>query len=138
MIRSEDIAYSDKRIVVLHPQCKKGILICTHVPKNRIYLSCNIPYYVRDIDYSTTKNEIISSYGYLWLIQKKKIYIRVDPYKTYIDDTLMTLEEYMNTRRNMSIFKQCIYNVNNKYRIGFHAFKLSFFDIVKVDDDINI
>ena len=133
MIRSEDIAYSDKRIVVLHPQCKKGILICARVPKRRIYLSCKIPYYVRAIDYSTTKNEIISSYGYLWLIQKK-IYIRVDPCNTYIDDTNMTLDEYMNSRRNMSIFKQCIYNLGNKYRIGFHAFKMSFFEIVTLDD----
>ena len=62
-----------------------------------------------------------------WLIQKK-IYIRVDPCNTYIDDTNMTLDEYMNSRRNMSIFKQCIYNLGNKYRIGFHAFKMSFFE----------
>ena len=70
MINDEDIIYQDNRISILNKTCKKGVIIGSHT-KDFGFLKFGIPFYVREIDYSSPVKEIISLYGYSWFLQKK-------------------------------------------------------------------
>ena len=116
MINDEDIIYQDNRISILNKTCKKGVIIGSHT-KDFGFLKFSIPFYVREIDYSSPVKEIISLYGYSWFLEKKRTYIRVDPENTYIDNTRIKLSDYMKNRENMSFIRQFLYNESNMYYI---------------------
>jgi hypothetical protein len=104
-----DIMYSDELVCILHPNVKKGILIFTKPDTNvNVYESglktgkrlkeegidfgrsiyhphifFRAPYYPNTIDYSSTYTEILSLYGPDFN-KENKIFIRVDPNKTYV------------------------------------------------------
>jgi hypothetical protein len=117
MINDEDIIYQDNRIAILNKTCKKGVIIGSHTTDYG-FLKFNIPFYVRDINYSSPVKEIISLYGYSWFLQKKRTYIRVDPEKTYLDHTRVKLSHYMKNREDMSLFRQFVYNDSSLYHIS--------------------
>jgi hypothetical protein len=157
MIYCEDILYSDQYISILKPDINKGILICSENINSLIvnnvyyqkehfesitynylsdygmiahekYINFIVPYYVRDINYTSPKNEILSSYGYSGLSQNK-IYIRIDPDNTYIfnksnnlDDmsvhsSKISLSYYMKKYNNVSMIKQFLFSKSKNYKI---------------------
>jgi hypothetical protein len=120
MIKQEDIAYSDNKITVLYPESKCGVLLSSRIPKFGSYIRFNIPFYVGPSDYRNKKSEIINSFGYLWMIEKKRIYLRVDPERTYISETNETLASYMNRRKHIPYFNQFFSNFSNKYHVDCH------------------
>lgn len=110
-IEQSDIMYQDDLVCILKPDIKKGIMVWTHYTQSsrtnslcefglktgkqlksegiefertkiHPYIFFRAPYYSRDIDYESVETEIISSYG----VQKNKskVYIRVDPNKTFV------------------------------------------------------
>lgn len=131
MIRSEDIVYQDNRIVILNPYCKKGVVIGAPIPKKTSIYQFNVPYFICDINYSTPFREVLCSYGFVWL---KRTYIRVDPEKTYIDESNIRLIDYMKQKYNISIFQQFLKNDSNKYHISVHVSKLSIFNVVTLGE----
>jgi len=54
--------------------------------RNKIhpYIFFRAPYYSRDIDYTSVETEIISSYGEKQLVIEPRVFIRVDPDKTFV------------------------------------------------------
>lgn len=129
MIRSEDINYQDNRITILKKECNKGVIIGSYMTNPRFF-QFNVPFYVCNINYSSPRREIISLYGWSWLFQKKKLYIRVDPEKTYIDESNIKLSDYMKNRELTPLFLQILYNDSRKYHIGVRANYLNRFNIV--------
>ena len=106
--RLEDILYSDDDVCILHPNVKKGILIFTYyshpdcinglktgsqLQNERIYFDRSIihpyiffraPFFSNSIDYTTIDTEIESSYGKILITSPSKIWIRIDPDRTYV------------------------------------------------------
>lgn len=109
---------NDKRIAILDKNCKTGVIIGSQSTKPHFFYTFTIPFYVRPINYSSPVNEIISLYGYLWFFQKKRIYIRVDPERTYLDESNVKLSDYMKGRQSMSLVQQFIYNNSHRYHIS--------------------
>ena len=112
-ITQDDIMYQDNLVCILRPDVKKGIIILTNYTKSlnkeslcklglksgkqlqkegidfgKIIFHSHIffraPYLSGDIDYSTIETEIISSFGEELVGEKNKVFIRVDPDKTYV------------------------------------------------------
>ena len=112
-IEKSDIMYQDDLVCILRPDVKKGVIVWTHYTqpprmdslcelglktgkqldsegvefgrsKIHPYIFFRAPYYSRDIDYSTPETEIISSYGKREIGIKSRVFIRVDPDKTFV------------------------------------------------------
>jgi hypothetical protein len=157
-ILPEDIMYQDDLVCILKPNVKKGILVFSHYTKPKEMASlCDIglktgqllkeegvefgrdvyhpyiffraPFFSREIDYSTIKTEIISSFGEVKI--DSLVFIRVDPDKTFVfsseirplyrpprngeydlamvselDKSKKTLSEYLSIIRTNKITKQ--------------------------------
>ena len=113
-IEQSDIMYQDDLVCILNPEVKKGIIVWTHYtpPKgmdslcelglktgkqlqtegiyfgrsNKIhpYMFFRAPYYSRDIDYTPVETEINSSYGEGQIGTEPRVFIRVDPDRTFV------------------------------------------------------
>jgi len=112
-IEESDIMYQDDLVCILKPEVKKGIIVWTHFTqpagmdslcslglktgkqlqeeginfgrsKIHPYIFFRAPYYSRDIDYTSVKTEIISSYGEGLIGTKPRVFIRVDPDRTFV------------------------------------------------------
>jgi hypothetical protein len=112
-IEQSDIMYQDDLVRILRPEVKKGIIVWTHFTqpaemgslcelglktgkqlqqeginfgrsKIHPYIFFRAPYYSRDIDYTSVETEIISSYGEKQLGIEPRVFIRVDPDKTFV------------------------------------------------------
>lgn len=112
-IEQSDIMYQDDLVCILRPNVKKGIIVWTHYTqpssmnslcelglktgkqlklegvdfgrsKIHPYIFFRAPYYSRNIDYTTIKTEIISSYGREQIGTEPRAFIRVDPDKTFV------------------------------------------------------
>ena len=112
-IEQSDIMYQDDLVCILRPEVKKGIIVWTHFTqpaemsslcelglktgkqlqregidfgrsKIHPYMFFRAPYYSRDIDYTSVESEIISSYGEGQLGIESRVFIRVDPDRTFV------------------------------------------------------
>ena len=112
-IQSSDIKYQDNLVCILHPHIKKGIIIWTHYTQPpemeslcvlglktgkqlhsegidygrstiHPYIFFRAPYYSSDIDYSNEQSEIVSSYGENQIGIEPRVFIRVDPDRTFV------------------------------------------------------
>ena len=112
-IEQSDIMYQDDLVCILKPEVKKGIIIWTHFtqPKGmgslcemglktgkqleiegiyfgrskiHPYMFFRAPYYSRDIDYTSVETEINSSYGEGQIGIQPRVFIRVDPDRTFV------------------------------------------------------
>ena len=130
-IEERDIMYQDDLVCILNPNVKKGIIVWSHYtqPQNTDSL-CNLglktaeklrtegvdigrskihpyiffraPYYSRDIDYTTPETEIISSYGEGQIGIEPRVFIRVDPDKTFVfSSEIRAMSEYHDTEDNV-------------------------------------
>ena len=112
-IEQSDIMYQDDKVCILRPDVKKGIIIWSNYSQppdmdslcnvglktgrqlhsegvdfgrsiSHPYIFFRAPYYAREIDYSTLETEVSSSYGEGQLGRKSRVYIRVDPDRTFV------------------------------------------------------
>jgi hypothetical protein len=110
-IEDEDIMYKDDLVCILKPNVKKGIIVWHKQPtemesllisglktgkrlqeegiefgrtKIHPYIFFRAPYYSNPINYATVKTEIESSYGEGELGTEPRIFIRVDPDRTFV------------------------------------------------------
>ena len=112
-IEQSDIMYEDDLVRILKPKVKKGIIIWTNFtqPKGMSslcelglktgkqlkieginfgrskihpYIFFRAPYYSRDIDYTSVETEINSSYGEGQIGRNPRVFIRVDPDRTFV------------------------------------------------------
>jgi len=112
-IEQSDIMYQDDLVCILKPEVKKGIIIWTHFTqpegmgslcesglktgkqlqiegiyfgrtKIHPYIFFRAPYYSRDIDYTSVETEINSSYGEGQIGREQRVFIRVDPDRTFV------------------------------------------------------
>lgn len=112
-ILQDDIIYQDELVCILKPDVKKGIIVWSNYmqPPNMNslcklglktgkqlklegvefgrskiypYIFFRAPYYSRDIDYTSVETEIISSYGGKQIGIKSRVFIRVDPDRTFV------------------------------------------------------
>lgn len=112
-IEESDIMYQDDLVCILNPDVKKGIIVFSaYTQPPEMESLCNLglktgkqlhkeginfgrgiyhpyiffraPYYSREIDYSTVETEIISSYGTELIGTKNRVFIRVDPDRTFV------------------------------------------------------
>ena len=112
-IEQSDIMYEDDLVCILKPEVKKGIIIWTHFTQpagtdslcnlglkagNQLqiegidfgrskihpYIFFRAPFYSRDIDYTSVETEIRSSYGEGQIGTEPRIFIRVDPDRTFV------------------------------------------------------
>ena len=133
--------YQDEFVCILKPDDKKGIIILTNYkqPPNmdslcisglktgqqlskegvefgrsvkHPYIFFRAPYYSRDIDYTSVETEITSSYGAGQIEIEKRVYIRVDPDKTFVfSSEIRTRCEYgMNIDRYIYNSKKTLTN----------------------------
>ena len=162
-----DIMYQDDLVCILKPEVKEGIIIWTHFtqPKGmgslcelglktgkqlqkegidfgrskiHPYIFFRAPYYSRDIDYTSVETEIISSYGEKQIGREPRVFIRVDPDKTFVfsseirskaewygkEDVIInsskkTLSTYLQIINNNMIIKK---NVNTTQKILYNLF----------------
>jgi len=112
-IKESDIMYQDELVCILKPHIKKGIVVWSNYtqPPNTTslcieglktgkllheegvefgrvihhpFIFFRAPYYSRYVDYSTLETEIMSSYGKSMIGIENKIFIRVDPSRTFV------------------------------------------------------
>ena len=112
-IEQSDIMYQDDLVCILKPDVKKGIIVWTHYTqpagmdslcklglktgkklkeeginfgrsKIHPYIFFRAPYYSRPIDYTSVETEITSSYGEGEIGKEPRVFIRVDPDKTFV------------------------------------------------------
>jgi hypothetical protein len=112
-IEQSDIMYQDELVCILNPDVKKGIIVWTHYTqplemdslcglglktgkqlqiegvefgrsKIHPYIFFRAPYYSRVIDYTSVETEIISSYGQGQIGREPRVFIRVDPDRTFV------------------------------------------------------
>ena len=154
-----DIMYQDELVCILSPGVKKGIIIWTHFTqpegmdslcnlglktgkqlqkedidfgrsKIHPYIFFRAPYYSRDIiDYTSVESEIISSYGEGQIGTEPRIFIRVDPDRTFVfSSEIRTKGEWydrenvilMNSKKTLSKYLQII---NDNMKIKEEAIK---------------
>jgi len=149
-IEQSDIMYQDDLVCILRPNVKKGIIVWSDFTqpagmdslcelglktgkqlqiegidfgrsKIHPYIFFRAPYYSRDIDYTSIETEINSSYG--WQMRRKsKVFIRVDPDKTFvfsseirvshpedIEKSKKSLSDYLKTNYNNSIIYKTLF-----------------------------
>lgn len=147
-IEQSDIMYQDELVCILRPNVKKGIIIWTHFTqpegmdslcnlglktgkqlqeegidfgrsKIHPYIFFRAPYYSRDIDYTSVEREIISSYGEEQIGTEPRVFIRVDPDRTFVfSSEIRTKAEWygkenvmlMNSKKTLSNYLQIINN----------------------------
>jgi hypothetical protein len=112
-IEQSDIMYQDDKVCILRPDVKKGIIVWSQYSQPAEMDSlCNVglktgrqlhsegvnfgrtmihnyiffraPFYSRDIDYTSVETEIISSYGERQIGTVPRVFIRVDPDRTFV------------------------------------------------------
>jgi len=112
-IIESDIMYQDDLVCILKPEVKKGIIVWSHFTqpakmdslcklglktgkqlqsegidfyrsKIHPYIFFRAPYYSIDIDYTSVETEIISSYGEKDIRTEPRVFIRVDPDRTFV------------------------------------------------------
>ena len=112
-IKESDIMYQDELVCILKPHIKKGIVVWSNYtqPPNTTtlckeglktgkrlheegvefgrviihpFIFFRAPYYSRQVDYSTLETEIMSSYGKSMIGVENKVFIRVDPTRTFV------------------------------------------------------
>lgn len=156
-IEQSDIMYQDNLVCILKPDVKKGIIVwapnrqppkmdslCNlglktgkqlesegvNLGQSKIhpYIFFKAPYYSRDIDYTSVETEIISSYGEGEIGTEPKVFIRVDPDKTFVFSSEIRntfrykawigMEEMMmdNSKKTLSKYLEIIKN-NMKIKI---------------------
>ena len=172
-IEQSDIMYQDELVCILRPYVKKGIIVWTHYTqppemdslcklglktgkqlesegikfgrrKIHPYIFFRAPYYSRDIDYRSVETEINSSYGEGQIGREPRVFIRVDPDKTFVfsseiraryhkddeDDEInksrKTLSEYLVRIKENVLVRGSIYNLynSNKYPDTMNAYLL--------------
>lgn len=145
-IEQSDIMYKDDLVCILKPDVKKGIIIWTHFTqpaemgslcklglktgkqlqiegidfgrsKIHPYMFFRAPYYSRDIDYTSVETEINSSYGEGQIGTEPRVFIRVDPDRTFVfSSEIRTKGEWygkenlilMNSKKTLSKYLQII------------------------------
>ena len=135
-IEQSDIMYQDDLVCILRPNVKKGIIIWTHFTqpagmdtlcnlglktgkqlqeegidfgrsKIHPYVFFRAPYYSRDIDYTSVEREIISSYGEEQIGTEPRVFIRVDPDKTFVfSSEIRTKGEWYGRENVMSLLSK--------------------------------
>ena len=188
IIEKSDIMHQDDLVCILKPNVKKGIVIYTHYKQpNKMnslcisglktgqqlklegvnfgrtiyhpYIFFRAPYYSNKINYATPEKEIISSYGEGQIGTEPRVFIRVDPDRTYVfsseirvkiptvyfrnDGHLLQKNELSKTHSN-SIMK----HTNEKYKELYSKYYNSeinkskktlseYLDIIKKNSNIN-
>ena len=188
LIEESDIMHQDDLVCILKPNVKKGIVIYTHYTQpNKMnslcisglktgkqlksegvnfgrtiyhpYLFFRAPHYSNKINYATPEKEIISSYGEGQIGTEPRVFIRVDPDRTYVfsseirvkiptvyfrnDGHLLQKNEISKTHSN-SIMK----HTNEKYKELYSKYYNSeinkskktlseYLDIIKKNSNIN-
>jgi hypothetical protein len=139
-IVESDIMYQDDLVCILKPEIKKGIIIWTHYTqpsnleslcvsglktgkqlqsegvefgRNKIhpYIFFRAPYFSRDINYSTPETEIISSFGENQIGIEPKVFIRVDPNKTFVFSSEIRAklpDDIDNSKKTLSTYLEII------------------------------
>lgn len=146
-IEPSDIMYQDDLVCILYPHIKKGIIVYTNYTQppgtpslceiglktgqqlqkegidfgRRIfhpYIFFKAPFYSTPIDYSTPEKELISSFGIC--NYKNKIFIRVDPDKTFTFSSEIRAKIWhedpkyegilMKSKKTLSDYLRIIYN----------------------------
>jgi hypothetical protein len=164
-IEESDILYQDDLVCILRPDVKKGIIVWTHYTqpaemgslcelglkpgkqlekegvyfgrsKIHPYIFFRAPYYSRDIDYTSVETEIISSYGEKQIKIESRVFIRVDPDRTFvfsseirainpedIEKSKKTLSEYLTIiNMNSTIYKTLFPLSITKKQPAYHLF----------------
>jgi hypothetical protein len=127
-IEPGDIMYEDNFVRILNPHVKKGIIVWTNFKqpakmdslcesglktgrqltkeginfgKTNIhpYIFFRAPFYSRPIDYTSVEKEISSSYGERQMGIKSRVFIRVDPDKTFVFSS-----EIRNTNKHREFY----------------------------------
>ena len=140
-----DIIYQDELVCILKPEVKKGIIVWTHYtqPKNceslrliglktgerlhqegidfgRIiyhpYIFFRAPYFSKEIDYSSVESEIYSSYGDNQIDIEPRIFIRIDPNKTFIFSSELRVKNPSKIRLSKKIMTD-YFEIINKNKI---------------------
>lgn len=148
-IEESDIMYQDDLVCILKPEVKKGIIVWTHFtqPKGmdslcelglktgkqlkkegiefgrdkiHPYMFFRAPYYSRDIDYTSVETEIESSYGEGQIGIEPRVFIRVDPDKTFVYSSEIRVQgqwydnKYIieNSKKTLSEYLEIINNNN--------------------------
>ena len=132
-INDKDIMYKDALVRILKPHVKKGIIVWTHYTqpaegaslcelglktgkklhdegidfgrsKIHPYIFFRAPYYSRDIDYTSVETEIRSSYGEGQIGTQPRVFIRVDPDRTFVFSIeIITKGEWYNSKENVML-----------------------------------
>jgi hypothetical protein len=163
-IIDDDIMYMDSLVCILKPEVKKGIIVFSGYvqpqgmdslynlglksgkklheegvdfgrTKIHPYIFFKAPYYSNVIDYTTVKTEIASSYGEEHSDTTKRVFIRVDPNRTFtfsseirvkyfdnqqlfLDKSKKSLSDYLKiinnnktTIKNVQCDQQILYNL---------------------------
>jgi hypothetical protein len=150
-IEESDIMYQDDLVCILKPDVKKGIVVWTHYTqppgmnslcelglktgkqlsaeginfgrsKIHPYIFFRAPYYSRDIDYSSPKEEIKSSYGEGQIGIQPRVFIRVDPDKTFVFSSEIRAlhpEDINYSKKLLSEYLRIIYENSKIYNTLF-------------------
>ena len=129
-INEDDIMYQDSLVCILKPNIKKGIIVFTNFVQNDAkicdiglktgkqleseginfgrkkihpYMFFRAPYFSPiEIDYSSIQTEIISLYEKTEVGKKNRIYIRVDPNKTFVFSSEIRAHTFNNSELEKS------------------------------------
>jgi len=144
-IVESDIMYQDDLVCILKPEVKKGIIVWTHFKqpaemdslcklglktgkqlqsegiyfgrsKIHPYIFFRAPYYSKDIDYTSVETEIISSYGENQIGTEPRVFIRVDPDRTFVFSSeirIINPNDIKKSKKSMSNYLKII-NENAK------------------------
>jgi hypothetical protein len=150
-IEQSDIMYQDDLVCILRPEVKKGIIVWTHFTqpaemgslcelglktgkqlqqeginfgrsKIHPYIFFRAPYYSRDIDYTSVETEIISSYGEKQLVIEPRVFIRVDPDKTFVfSSEIRTIrpEDIEKSKKKLTNYLRIIHENSEIYKTLF-------------------
>jgi len=139
-IVESDIMYQDDLVCILKPEVKKGIIVWTHFTqpakmdslcklgiksgkqlqseginfgrsKIHPYIFFRAPYYSIDIDYTSVETEIISSYGKNEIGTEPRVFIRVDPNRTFVFSSeirIINPNDIKKSKKSMSNYLRII------------------------------
>ncbi len=145
-IIDDDIMHIDSSVCILKPEVKKGIIIYSAyvqppgmdslynlglksgkklfeegIDFNRTkihpYIFFKAPFYANAIDYTTVNTEIASSYGKEYTDTRKRVFIRVDPKRTFTFSSEIRVKHFDNpqpflngSRKSLSDYLNIINN----------------------------
>ena len=150
-IEQSDIMYQDDLVCILKPDVKKGIIVWTNYTKppemdslcrlglktgkqlksegidfgrSKIhpYIFFRAPFYSRDIDYTSVETEIISSYGERQIGTVPRVFIRVDPNRTFVFSSeirALRPEDIEKSKKTLSDYLRIIYENSEIYKTLF-------------------